>query len=90
MNWTKEAIHSVIRANYSPPVVPGDEWEQTIQNFVDSYPFDDVTFGSPFNTGNETFGLSQGYKTMAAISKSGFFLNNSYADLSFSWGFNVC
>jgi len=69
VNWTKEAIHSAIRGNFSPPLVPEDEWEQTVTDLIDSYPFDEPSFGSPYNTGNDTFGLSQGYKIMSAISE---------------------
>jgi len=69
VDWTREAIHSAIRTNFSPPLVPEDEWEQAITSLIDSYPFDDPSFGSPFNTGSNTFGLSPGYKIMSAISK---------------------
>jgi len=70
VNWTKEVIHSAIRSNFSPALGPSsDGWEQTITNLVESYLYDDPSsFGSPFNSGNDTFGLSQGYKIISAIS----------------------
>ena len=66
VNWTTEVIASTLRSNFSPPLVPEDEWEEVTSGLVASYPFEPA-FGSPFNTGNETFGLGTGYKVASAI-----------------------
>ena len=59
---------SALRSNFSPPLVPEDEWKKVTSDLVASYPYEPA-FGAPFNTGNDTFGLSPGYKIMSAISR---------------------
>ncbi|KAG6834989.1 hypothetical protein H0H93_005872, partial [Arthromyces matolae] len=59
-------VRAAIVANFTPTVVS----TQTLTNIADKllqlYP-DIPALGSPFNTGNETFGLSSVYKQTAAI-----------------------
>ncbi|KAK0438131.1 extracellular triacylglycerol lipase precursor [Armillaria borealis] len=57
LNYTEEVIRSIVNANYSPPTVPTDVMDE----LMNLYP-DDPAEGSPYNTGNETFGLSPGFK----------------------------
>ncbi|KAK0462856.1 extracellular triacylglycerol lipase precursor [Desarmillaria tabescens] len=61
-NYTEEVIRSIVNASYSPPAVPTD----VMNELMDLYP-DDPADGSPYNTGNETFGLSPGNKRISAI-----------------------
>ncbi|KIK65979.1 hypothetical protein GYMLUDRAFT_158288 [Collybiopsis luxurians FD-317 M1] len=62
-------IKEIIVANFSPPAVPSvteAQLEAAADRLLELYP-DIPALGSPFNTGNETFGLSQGFKRAAAI-----------------------
>ena len=52
--------------NTSPPVVPEPYYQQVIATLGELYP-DDPALGSPFGTGNDTFGLSSQYKRIAAV-----------------------
>lgn len=47
--------------NYSPPAISKSHLENAVRKVLELYP-DVPALGSPFNTGNETFGLSTGYK----------------------------
>ncbi len=51
-------------ANFSPPGLP----EQVVDRLFELYP-DDPALGSPYNTGNETFGLANSFKRMASLSQ---------------------
>ncbi|KAK0188686.1 extracellular triacylglycerol lipase precursor [Armillaria mellea] len=62
LNYTEEVIRSIVNANYSPPAVPTNVMDE----LMDLYP-DVPAEGSPYNTGNETFGLSPGFKRISAI-----------------------
>ncbi|KAJ7857027.1 esterase 1 [Mycena leptocephala] len=66
--FSSESIHELIIANFTPPVdsVSRSDLENAAQTIVHIYPNDPV-FGSPFCTGNETFGLQPGFKRAAAI-----------------------
>ncbi|KAJ3751248.1 esterase 1 [Lentinula detonsa] len=68
INYTTEVIMNDIIANYSPPVpsVSTGQLEDAVTHLLDLYP-DIPALGSPFNTGNDTFGLSPGYKRMSAL-----------------------
>ncbi|KAK0467071.1 extracellular triacylglycerol lipase precursor [Desarmillaria tabescens] len=61
-DYTEEVIRSLLNAGYAPPAVPTD----VMNELMALYP-DDPADGSPYNTGNETFGLSLGNKRMSAI-----------------------
>ncbi|KAJ7588057.1 extracellular triacylglycerol lipase precursor [Mycena floridula] len=68
LNYTTEVINEFLVSNLVP-TVPGVNMSTltaTISKLVELYP-DDPVVGSPFNTGNETFGLSTGYKRISAI-----------------------
>lgn len=63
-NYTTELIESIIVTNFTPPAVPSVSESQikaAAARILELYP-DDPALGSPFNTGNDTFGLSPGYK----------------------------
>lgn len=68
-NLTEADIRARIIANFSPPLVPENLLTSTADKLLELYP-DIPALGSPFNTGNETFGLPSGYKRQAAISTS--------------------
>jgi len=68
-NYTTELIESIIIANFSPPAVAfvsEDQLVDAVAKLLEIYP-DIPALGSPFNTGNDTFGLSPGYKRAAAL-----------------------
>ncbi|KAJ3856797.1 esterase 1 [Lentinula lateritia] len=63
-NYTSELITEFIIANYSPPVVPSvseAQLKNATARLLELYP-NIPALGSPFNTGNDTFGLSPGFK----------------------------
>ena len=63
---TTADINATIIANYSPPIVNPSVLQDTANTLLELYP-DIPALGSPFNTGNETFGLPTGYKREAAL-----------------------
>jgi len=68
-NYTTELIEDIIVANFSPPTaesVSESQVKTAAAEMLQLYP-DIPALGSPFNTGNDTFGLSPGYKRAAAI-----------------------
>ncbi|KAJ4485298.1 esterase 1 [Lentinula aciculospora] len=74
-NYTTEVITDIIVANFSPPAVSSiseDQLENAAAHLLELYP-DIPALGSPYNTGNDTFGLSPGYKRVSAL----------FGDLSF-------
>ncbi|KAK0484493.1 extracellular triacylglycerol lipase precursor [Armillaria novae-zelandiae] len=62
LNYTNELLLENLNANFSPPAVPPN----VLGDFLTLYP-DDPAAGSPFNTGNDTFGLSPLNKKCAAL-----------------------
>jgi hypothetical protein len=68
---TTADIDASIIANYSPPLVSLAVLQDAANTLLELYP-DIPALGSPFNTGNETFGLPTGYKREAAIVEFGF------------------
>ncbi|KAJ7463191.1 extracellular triacylglycerol lipase precursor [Mycena latifolia] len=65
MNSTARARAYLI-SNYTTPAVPFQKLEATVGKILELYP-DVPALGSPFNTGNKTFGLSSQYKRYAAL-----------------------
>ncbi|KAJ7463188.1 extracellular triacylglycerol lipase precursor [Mycena latifolia] len=65
MNSTAMARVYLI-SNYTTPAVPFQKLEATVEKILELYP-DVPALGSPFNTGNETFGLSSQYKRYSAL-----------------------
>jgi hypothetical protein len=63
---SEQQIYDILIANFSPPVVSESQLENTAKILLDLYP-DIPALGCPFNTGNDTFGLSSQYKRAAAI-----------------------
>ncbi|KAK0499005.1 extracellular triacylglycerol lipase precursor [Armillaria luteobubalina] len=57
VNYTDELLREIISANFSPPALP----PKVLDELLALYP-DDPSAGSPYNTGNETFGLSPLFK----------------------------
>ncbi|KAJ7450809.1 extracellular triacylglycerol lipase precursor [Mycena latifolia] len=64
INSSDEIFGSFV-AQYSPSISP-PTLQSSVLNLLQLYP-DIPALGSPFNTGNETFGLSSEYKRAAAI-----------------------
>jgi hypothetical protein len=54
-------------SNYTTPTLSAQKLKDAVQKLVGLYP-DVPAFGSPFNTGNQTFGLSPEWKRLSAIS----------------------
>ncbi|KAK0224108.1 esterase 1 [Armillaria fumosa] len=63
LNYTNELLREILSANFSPPAVP----PTIMDGLLALYP-DNPVAGSPYNTGNETFGLAPLYKKCAAMS----------------------
>jgi hypothetical protein len=64
---SEEGIRQFITANYSPPLVPPTELDRAVNKLLELYP-DIPALGSPYNTGDETFGLSSSFKRLSALS----------------------
>ncbi|KAK0194628.1 esterase 1 [Armillaria mellea] len=62
LNYTNDLLKEIVDANFSPPTVPSN----ILDELLALYP-DDPSAGSPYNTGNETFGLSPLFKKCAAL-----------------------
>ncbi|KAF5325202.1 hypothetical protein D9619_009955 [Psilocybe cf. subviscida] len=65
-NLTTDGIRNSILASYSPPITSEEVLQATADRLLELYP-DDPALGSPFNTGNQTFGLPSGFKREAAL-----------------------
>ncbi|CAA7263293.1 unnamed protein product [Cyclocybe aegerita] len=63
---TEDDIRATIISSLSPPLVAPSLLNSTADELLKLYP-DDPALGSPFNTGNQTFGLPPGFKRQAAI-----------------------
>ncbi|PBK58395.1 esterase 1 [Armillaria solidipes] len=63
-SYTDEDIKDYMAATYSPfpPTIP----DAILERLLELYP-DDPSLGSPYDTGNETFGLPSGFKRVAAM-----------------------
>ncbi|KAL0065245.1 hypothetical protein AAF712_007756 [Marasmius tenuissimus] len=66
MDYGDQNLRLAILKNLSPPDVSAQTLNDATDRILELYP-DIPALGSPFNTGNETFGLPQGYKRWAAI-----------------------
>jgi hypothetical protein len=58
-----------LNANYTPSPPGSDSLTAGVDNVLSLYP-DDPSAGSPFGTGNQTFGTGPGYKRASAIRTS--------------------
>lgn len=54
-------------ANYSPPLVGEQTLQHAVDKIMDLYP-NNASLGSPYGTGNNTFGFTSEWKRDAAIS----------------------
>ncbi|KAK0499035.1 extracellular triacylglycerol lipase precursor [Armillaria luteobubalina] len=63
-SYTDDDIKDYMRATYSPfpPTIP----DAVLERLLELYP-DDLSLGSPYGTGDETFGLPSGFKRVAAM-----------------------
>ncbi|KAK0224109.1 extracellular triacylglycerol lipase precursor [Armillaria fumosa] len=62
VNYTDDLLREILSANFSPPAL----LPKVLDELLALYP-DDPSAGSPYNTGNETFGLSPLFKKCAAL-----------------------
>ena len=65
MNATQQLV-TMLRSNLTPPAVPTSEFDADVTELLKLYP-DIPALGSPFGTGNETFGLSSQFKRASAL-----------------------
>jgi acetylcholinesterase len=65
-NLTTDGIRTNILTSYSPPITSEAVLRATADKLLELYP-DVPALGSPFNTGNQTFGLPSGFKREAAL-----------------------
>ena len=68
-DFPTEDIPIWLNANATPSPFGPDALKSAIDKVMSLYP-DDPSAGSPFGTGNETFGTGPGYKREAAICMS--------------------
>lgn len=66
IEFTEEFIRQLLLVNYTQPSTSPERLEAKVDVIMALYPAD-PSLGSPFNTGNETFGLDPGFKRAAAI-----------------------
>jgi hypothetical protein len=64
-----EDISTWLKANYTPSPLGLDALSAGVDKVMSHYP-DDPSLGSPFGTGNRTFGAGPGYKRGSAVSTS--------------------
>jgi carboxylesterase type B len=69
---SEQQVHDFIIANFSPPIVQPSALQSTADRLLQLYP-DVPALGSPFNTGNDTFGLSPEFKRASALSTTSSF-----------------
>jgi hypothetical protein len=65
-DFRAEDIEVWLNANYTPSPLGPSALKSGLDKVMSLYP-DDPSAGSPYNTGNETFGTGSGYKRGAAI-----------------------
>jgi len=86
--FTNELVRDSLHRNFSTPFLERFEkrkLESSIERLMELYP-DDPSLGSPFGTGDETFGLSPGFKRMSAICEFSFTMLGNFALMHGSWG----
>ncbi|KAF8211708.1 extracellular triacylglycerol lipase precursor [Mycena galopus ATCC 62051] len=65
-NYSAEFITEQLVASYSPPIVSAADLSSRIDTLLELYP-DVPALGSPYGTGNETFGLDSGWKRLTSM-----------------------
>ncbi|KAL1702609.1 Alpha/Beta hydrolase protein [Schizophyllum commune] len=65
-NLTTDTIVDVLIKNFSTPLIDAEVFSSSISKVVSLYP-EDPSVGSPYGSGNETFGLHPGYKRIASL-----------------------
>ncbi|PFH50826.1 hypothetical protein AMATHDRAFT_60268 [Amanita thiersii Skay4041] len=63
---SEDALRQFVLANYTPQVTGVQNLDSAVDQLFQLYP-NDPTLGSPFNTGNETFGLNPVFKRASAM-----------------------
>jgi hypothetical protein len=71
LDFQTEDISIWMNANYTPSPLGADVLSAGVDKVMSLYP-DDPSAGSPFGTGNETFGTGPGFKRGAAICTSSY------------------
>ncbi|PFH50825.1 hypothetical protein AMATHDRAFT_60267 [Amanita thiersii Skay4041] len=71
---SEDTFRSLLTANFSPPIVSPQSLGGALDTLFQLYP-NIPALGSPFNTGNETFGLSSVFKQASAMTGDVSFLS---------------
>ncbi|TFK99234.1 extracellular triacylglycerol lipase precursor [Pterulicium gracile] len=66
LNYTNAVVESLLFTNFTPPIVSALSLDKAIDKILELYP-EVPSLGSPIGTGNETFGLSPGFKRIAML-----------------------
>lgn len=69
LNLSEADVRANIITSYSPPLVNAQQLQDAADRLLELYP-DDPALGSPFNTGDNLFGLPSSYKREAAMGES--------------------
>ena len=93
LDFQTQGIPISLNANATPSPLGADALRAAIDKVISLYP-DDPSAGSPFGTGNQTFGTGPGFKRAAAICMSSSSLILSYYCihgllLPVSWGYSI-
>jgi acetylcholinesterase len=67
VNYTNDVIRQNYKYNYSGSRASPETFKRVENRMFELYP-DNPALGSPFGTGNQTFGLSPGFKRASAMS----------------------
>jgi hypothetical protein len=89
-DFRAEDIAVWLNSNYTPSPFGPDVLKSGLDKVMSLYP-DDPSAGSPFNTGNETFGTGPGYKRGSAIRMTSHAIRIAFVLmlLAVSWGHAV-
>ncbi|KAF5361638.1 hypothetical protein D9758_007278 [Tetrapyrgos nigripes] len=87
VNYTEDVLRQIFKSNYSATRAKPETFQRVMNHMLKLYP-DDPALGSPFGTGNETFGLSPGYKRAAALNGDASFLSQRryWQERAAQWG----
>ncbi|KAF7293078.1 Carboxylic ester hydrolase [Mycena indigotica] len=77
-------LGSVLRQDGNISNASSPELQNGVESLLQLYP-DDPTLGSPYNTGNDTFGLSSTFKRTAALGRLLFSRNNYVSTSYLQW-----
>lgn len=87
---SQQLLETWIRSNLTPPVVSENAFNADVAEMLVLYP-NNPALGSPFNTGDDTFGFNPEYKRASAINGDNAFhsLRRSFTELFASEGLTI-